>query len=88
MLDAGLASTDAYDWDIAAADLILHEAGGCLSDLAGSALIYNEPNPRHGVLLAAPQRLLGELIAATQRVEEAGSATGWSQRKQANSSNG
>ena len=66
-LDAGLASTDACDWDIAAADLILHEAGGCLSDLAGRALIYNGPDPRHGVLLAAPRRLHGELVAATQR---------------------
>jgi myo-inositol-1(or 4)-monophosphatase len=87
-LDAGLASTDACDWDIAAADLILHEAGGCLSDLAGSALIYNGPAPRHGVLLAAPRRLHGELVAAMQRAGEAGNAKGWAKRAEANSSSG
>lgn len=87
-LDAGLASTDACDWDIAAADLILHEAGGCLSDLAGRALVYNGPNSRHGVLLAAPRRLHPELVAATQRAREAGNAKGWAKRAEANSSTG
>jgi myo-inositol-1(or 4)-monophosphatase len=87
-LDAGLASTAAYDWDIAAADLVLHEAGGCLSDLAGRALIYNGPDPRHGALLAAPRRLHGELIAIMQRAGEAGNANRWAKRAEANSSNG
>jgi myo-inositol-1(or 4)-monophosphatase len=85
-LDAGLASTDACDWDIAAADLILYEAGGCLSDLAGHALIYNGSDPRHGVLLAAPRRFHGELVAATQRAREVGNAKGWAKRAEANSS--
>jgi myo-inositol-1(or 4)-monophosphatase len=87
-LDAGLASTDACDWDIAAADLILHEAGGCLSDLAGRALIYNGPDPRHGVLLAAPQRLHGELVAATKRAREVGNAKGWDKPAETTSSIG
>lgn len=87
-LDAGLASTDACDWDIAAADLILHEAGGCLSDLAGHTLIYNGPDPRHGVLLAAPRRLHGELVAATQRARRIGNAQGWDKPAAANSSIG
>ena len=87
-LDAGLASTDACDWDIAAADLILHEAGGCLSDQAGGALMYNGPDPRHGVLVAAPRRLHGAFVAATQRAREVGNAKGRAKRAEANSSTG
>lgn len=63
-LDAGIASTDAWDWDIAAADLIVREAGGLLTDLDEREPSYNRPNPRHGVLGAAPASLHGALIAA------------------------
>lgn len=63
-IDAAVASTDAWDWDIAAADLIVHEAGGLLTDLEGRAPIYNSTLPRHGVLGAAPQKLQKALIAA------------------------
>ena len=87
-LDAGLASTDACDWDIAAADLILHEAGGCLSDLAGRALVYNGPDPRHGVLLAAPRQFHGDLVVATKQAREVGKAKGWGKRAEANSTIG
>lgn len=85
-LDAGLASTESCDWDIAAADLILNEAGGSLSDLAGQTVIYNGADPRHGVLLAVPRRLQGELIAATKRARENGNAKGWD--RQTNSGSG
>ncbi|HWG06518.1 MAG TPA: 3'(2'),5'-bisphosphate nucleotidase CysQ [Beijerinckiaceae bacterium] len=87
-LDACLASTDAYDWDIAAADLIVREAGGCLTDLAGDTVQYNRPDPRHGVLLASSRRLHGELIAATQRAREEGTAKGWDKQPRTNSSIG
>ncbi|NNM72966.1 inositol monophosphatase family protein [Enterovirga aerilata] len=63
-VDAGLVSTDARDWDIAAADLILHEAGGALTTLAGAVPRYNQPEPSHGELAAAPQRLHQDLLAA------------------------
>lgn len=63
-IDAGIASTDAWDWDIAAADLIVREAGGLLTDLDEREPAYNQVNPRHGILGAAPARLHGELIAA------------------------
>jgi myo-inositol-1(or 4)-monophosphatase len=87
-LDAGLASTDACDWDIAAADLIVREAGGLLSDLAGRAVIYNGPDPRHGVLLAAPRRLHGDFVAATRRAREVGNAKGWDERAETNFDSG
>ena len=63
-LDASLASTDACDWDIAAADVIVHEAGGRLTDLEGNRPTYNRAETRHGVLGAAPAQLQNELTAA------------------------
>lgn len=63
-IDAGIASTDAWDWDIAAADLIVREAGGLLTDLDEREPAYNRANPRHGILGAAPPGLHGELIEA------------------------
>ena len=63
-VDAGLVSTDARDWDIAAADLILHEAGGALTTLAGVSPRYNEPEAQHGELAAGPRQLHRDLIAA------------------------
>ena len=62
-LDAGLASTNACDWDIAAADIILQEAGGGLFNQEGLPPIYNRPVTRHGLLGAAPGQLKNELTA-------------------------
>lgn len=63
-VDAGLVSSDSRDWDLAAADLILSEAGGILTDLDGRPLLYNRPDPVHGELLAASRRLHPALIGA------------------------
>jgi myo-inositol-1(or 4)-monophosphatase len=63
-VDVGLVTSDARDWDLAAADLILQEAGGALTSLAGDAPRYNQPEPSHGELAAGPQRLHRDLIAA------------------------
>jgi myo-inositol-1(or 4)-monophosphatase len=52
-LDIAFAGTNAHDWDLAAADLLVHEAHGALTTLAGETLIYNRPKPTHGALLAA-----------------------------------
>ena len=52
-LDAAIVGSSSHDWDLAAADLLVHEAGGVMSTLDGSSLIYNRPNPVHGVLVAA-----------------------------------
>ena len=63
-VDAGLVTSDARDWDIAAADLILREAGGRLTALDGSDPIYNRNEPSHGELVAGPARLQEGLLAA------------------------
>ena len=52
-IDLALAGSNAHDWDIAAADLILAEAGFCLTDLDGRKPIYNKQETHHGALVAA-----------------------------------
>jgi myo-inositol-1(or 4)-monophosphatase len=52
-IDAAFASVNAYDWDLAAADLLVHEAGGVMTNLAGELLVYNLHDPVHGAVLAA-----------------------------------
>jgi myo-inositol-1(or 4)-monophosphatase len=51
--DAAIAGGNSHDWDLAAADLLVHEAGGALTPFAGGTMIYNRPVPRHGMLVAA-----------------------------------
>jgi myo-inositol-1(or 4)-monophosphatase len=52
-LDATFAGPNSHDWDLAAADLLLHEAGGALTTLSGRPLTYNRPDPVHDALIAA-----------------------------------
>jgi myo-inositol-1(or 4)-monophosphatase len=67
-VDLGLISGNARDWDIAAADLILVEAGGWLGSPDGAVPRYNEADPVHGELIAAPKLLHRSVIEAiTQR---------------------
>jgi myo-inositol-1(or 4)-monophosphatase len=67
-LDAGFASENSRDWDIAAADLILHEAGGRLASLDGCAIVYNRRDTSHGLLTAAPEQIHAEVNAAARLV--------------------
>jgi myo-inositol-1(or 4)-monophosphatase len=52
-LDAAMAGPNSHDWDLAAADLLVHEAGGALTSLDGQPPIYNRPEPVHRALFAA-----------------------------------
>ncbi len=52
-LDLALAKANAHDWDIAAADLVLAEAGGALVTATGEPIVYNRPQTRHPALAAA-----------------------------------
>ena len=65
--DAGFTTSDAHDWDLAAADMVLTEAGGILADLTGAPVRYNRPDPTHGVLTAAPRTLRPALQAMLAR---------------------
>ena len=61
-LDATLTAPNSHDWDLAAADLLVHEAGGRVTTLGGAPLIYNRPAPVHGALIAAGERRHGALL--------------------------
>jgi len=63
-IDVGLVSHNSQDWDIAAADLILREAGGLLTDFAGMPPTYNKPHPRHDEMIAVASRLHPRAIGA------------------------
>jgi myo-inositol-1(or 4)-monophosphatase len=52
-LDVAIAGGNSHDWDLAAADLLVHEAGGTLTTIAGEAARYNLREPTHGPLMAA-----------------------------------
>jgi myo-inositol-1(or 4)-monophosphatase len=61
-IDAAIAGGSSHDWDLAAADLLVHEAGGALTPFGGGVLIYNRAVPRHGMLLAAGRARHAALI--------------------------
>jgi myo-inositol-1(or 4)-monophosphatase len=63
-IDLALAATGAHDWDIAAADIILMEAGGVLLDMDGERLVYNRPSLRRGPLCAGSAGLAGQAARA------------------------
>jgi myo-inositol-1(or 4)-monophosphatase len=51
--DIAFAGGNSHDWDLAATDLLVHEAGGALTPFGGESVTYNRPVPRHGMLVAA-----------------------------------
>jgi myo-inositol-1(or 4)-monophosphatase len=61
-LDVAFTGINSHDWDLAAADLLVHEAGGVLTDFVGQPLIYNGLQRAHGALIAAGQARHGALI--------------------------
>ncbi len=66
VLDIGFASANSHDWDIAAADVVLSEAGALLIDTHGQILRYNATETRRGALLACCATLAPALVAAAR----------------------
>ena len=54
------------EWDLAAADTMLAETGHVLVDRTGAALVYNDPDPSRGLLVAASHRQAPALLALLQ----------------------
>ena len=69
--DAALAVGSKSDWDLAAGDLIVHEAGGRVSNLAGDTFTYNTAITRQTGLVACGAGLHDEMV---------GYATGYKRR--------
>ncbi len=65
-LEVAFASGSSHDWDLAGADLLVHEAGGAMTSLAGRSLTYNQPDLVHGALVAAGAERHVALIALTR----------------------
>lgn len=51
------------DWDLAAGDLIIHEAGGRMSDLDGRTMRFNRPETRQNGFVASGAELFESLKA-------------------------
>lgn len=62
-LDAAFAGGNSHDWDLAAADLIVQEADGRMSDLSGDPILYNRREVSHGVLVAAGRDRHASIVA-------------------------
>ena len=60
--DLSVSLTAKRDWDLAAADVILREAGGLLTDANGATLIYNRPVTLQASLIAANPELHAAVI--------------------------
>ena len=66
-IDGTFTAPNSRDWDLAAADLLVHEAGGALTTIEGRVLTYNCADPVHAALIAAGQtrhRALIDLVNA------------------------
>jgi myo-inositol-1(or 4)-monophosphatase len=61
-IDAAVASDNSRDWDLAAADLLVHEARGALTDKSGARRRYERHEDRHPMLVAAGAALHPKLL--------------------------
>jgi myo-inositol-1(or 4)-monophosphatase len=68
--DAMVSLSTKRDWDLAAADVIVQEAGGVLSDEAGAALIYNRAPATQRASIAAGPHLHALLLAHLRQKED------------------
>ena len=62
--DGMLTLRPSWEWDIAAGDLILREAGARCTDRAGAALVFNNPLPKLDGVVAGPAAIHAALAAA------------------------
>jgi 3'-phosphoadenosine 5'-phosphosulfate (PAPS) 3'-phosphatase len=61
----------ASEWDFAVTDLVINEAGGVVTDLAGNPFQYNKPEPVNsgGLLASVTPEIHSRLVAAVQLVQ-------------------
>lgn len=70
-IDIAFSGGNSNDWDLAAADLVVHEAHGRLTTRAGDMLRYNAPDPRHAPLICTGAALYDAALAAARRTHTA-----------------
>jgi myo-inositol-1(or 4)-monophosphatase len=67
-LDAAFAGGNSRDWDLAAAHLLVSEAGGAMTTLQGEGLVFNRPEVAHQVLVAAGHDRHARLLQVFKQV--------------------
>lgn len=60
--DACLAPSPKHEWDLAAGDIIVSEAGGLATDHRGQPFSYNRPDPKHRALVCSTPGLHSLLL--------------------------
>lgn len=71
--DGLLSLRASHDWDIAAAQLLVAEAGGRMTDAAGNSVVLNCDPPRHlGLAVAGTEQLHDAILARLQAVSPVG----------------
>ena len=68
-ITATFIKANSHDWDLAAADLILEEAGGRVLDRRGETPFYAGRVTRHGTLVAGSGALLQEMARSIRDME-------------------
>lgn len=68
--DATFSPKPKHDWDLAAGDLIVHEAGGVASDHLGRPFVYNLDTPLQRSLMCAGAGLHPLLLERVAHIEE------------------
>ena len=63
--DAAIAMGRKWDWDVAAGDLIAHEAGAIVTDHHGNPWRFNQPDPRQASLVCSAPALHPLIIRRT-----------------------
>ena len=66
-LDAAVARRGSHDWDIAAAAVILAEAGIAFVDVCTDRLVFNKQEVRHGALAASGEHSLEPVLHSALR---------------------
>jgi myo-inositol-1(or 4)-monophosphatase len=69
-IDATFIKANSHDWDLAAADLILAEAGGRVLDRGGETPFYARRETSHGTLVAGSGPLLDEMARSIRDMEK------------------
>lgn len=64
--DAMLTLRAAWEWDVAAGDLIVREAGGAVFTTARDQTRYNNPYPKLAGMVAGPPKLVEDIIKGLQ----------------------
>ncbi|CAN5430720.1 3'(2'),5'-bisphosphate nucleotidase CysQ [soil metagenome] len=66
--DAAVAISPKWDWDIAAGDLIAHEAGAKVTDHHGGGWVFNRPDPRQYSLVCSAPALHPLILERTRPI--------------------